>query len=228
MASAFLSTSIAPQIDLHLLRRDSFDGFALLLQDEDGEPLDLTDTVVCASIWKNDGQGALQEVVEINVDRDEPFTSGKINLWLSGAQTALVWDAAQFAPSDSFFYPSAHASQARPFLSWDVRIETETFASDLISADAGLFVTQQTHGVAPADRIIFKNTGQSGINYNDTSAKIYKTITDISYDPPYSFRVASLSGITDPAIGGAVYRLKQDTVAAGAVVVDTTLSNCFV
>jgi hypothetical protein len=68
---------------------------------------------------------------------------------------------------------------------------------------------------------------KASINYNGTTARIYSNLTGITYAPPYSFTIASLSGITDAAIGGSVYRLRQDTVVAGAVVVGTTLSNCF-
>ena len=71
------------------------------------------------------------------------------------------------------------------------------------------------------------NFQYTSINYNGTSARIYTNLTNITYAPPYSFTIASLSGITDAAIGGSVYRLRQDTVVAGAVVVGTTLSNCF-
>jgi len=74
---------------------------------------------------------------------------------------------------------------------------------------------------------VFGDTAASGINYDGTSARIYSGLTNIAYIAPYSFTIASLSGITNAAIGGSVYRLKQDTVVAGAVVVGTTLSNCF-
>jgi hypothetical protein len=50
--SVFVATSLAPQIDLRLLRRDYFDGVSLLLQDADGEPFDLANVQVCAAIWK--------------------------------------------------------------------------------------------------------------------------------------------------------------------------------
>jgi hypothetical protein len=74
---------------------------------------------------------------------------------------------------------------------------------------------------------VFSGTTASGINYDGTGARIYTALTNISYVAPYSFTIASLSGITDAAIGGSVYRLRQDTVVAGAVVAGTTLSNCF-
>jgi hypothetical protein len=225
--STFLTTSVAPEVNLYILRRDSFDGLSLLLQDEDGAPLNLTDAIICSTIWKNDINGGLEQVVALNATVVEPANAGRIRLWLSGPQTAAVWDAAQFALPSNIFSPTAHASQARPFLSWDVRVETQELASDLISVSAGVFTTQLTHGLAPSDRVIFKGTNQSSINYNGTSSKIYKTLTDLSYLPPYSFTVPALSGITDSGIGGAAYRLKQDTVVAGAVIVGTTLSNCF-
>jgi hypothetical protein len=38
--STFLSTSIAPRIDLTAFAEGFFDGFSLLLQDEDGLPFD--------------------------------------------------------------------------------------------------------------------------------------------------------------------------------------------
>ena len=40
--SVFLATKLVPQINLHLFRRDFFDGISLLMQDSDGEPFDLT------------------------------------------------------------------------------------------------------------------------------------------------------------------------------------------
>jgi hypothetical protein len=75
--------------------------------------------------------------------------------------------------------------------------------------------------------VIFRDTSDSSINYNNTSARIYSGLTDISYLAPYSFTIAALSGVTDAAIGGSVYRLRQDTVVAGDVEVGATIANCF-
>ena len=228
MTSSFIATSVAPRIDISVLRRDFFDGFSLLLQDEDGLPFNLNDVQVCAAIWTTTASGTFQQVTSFNVEEQEPLSAGRTRLWLSSAQTALIWDAAQTPSTPSgVFFPSAYTDQFRPFLSWDVRIEKEEELADLVSVSAGTFISQTNHGLGATERVIFRDTTQSSINYNGTSARIYTNLTNVTYAPPYSFTIASLSGITDAAIGGSVYRLRQDTVVAGAVVVGTTLSNCF-
>jgi hypothetical protein len=227
MSSAFLATTIAPRIDLHLLRRDYFDGFSLLLQDEDGMPFNLSEVVVCASVWKNTASGTLEQVLSLNVEEQEPLSAGRIRLWLSSAQTASLWDAAQATSMENVFFPTAYVSGTRPFLSWDVRIEREERLADLVSVTAGAFISQTNHTLGSSERVVFSGTTQSSINYDGSSSTIYSGLTNISYAPPYSFTIPALSGTTDAAIGGSVYRLKQDTVVTGAVVVSTTLSNCF-
>lgn len=225
--SNFLATSIIPQVDLVLLRRDYFEGLSLLLQDASGVPFDLNGVQVCASVWKSTSSGTLEQVLSINVEEQEPLTAGRVRLWLSSAQTATLWDASQYATVSAVFFPSAYASQVRPFLVWDVRIETQDELADLVSVASGVFVSQTNHTLGSTERVIFKSTAQSSINYDGTGSTIYSGLTNISYEPPYSFTIASLSGITDAAIGGSVYRLKQDTVVAGNVVISNTLSNCF-
>lgn len=232
MSSAFLATTIAPRVDLHLLRRDYFDGFSLLLQDEDGVPFDLSDVVVCASVWKSTASGTLEQVVSLNVEEQEPLNAGRIRLWLSSAQTAALWDAATTTSTSSqSFFPTVYQQEASVSsfsnLVWDVRIEREEVLADLVSVTAGAFVSQTNHTLGSSERVVFSGTSQSSINYDGTSSTIYSGLTNISYAPPYSFTIPALSGITDAAIGGSVYRLKQDTVVTGAVVVSTTLSNCF-
>lgn len=225
--SVFLATGGATEVNLHLLRRDYFDGFSLLLQDSNGDPLNLNEVQVCASVWKSTTSGTVEQVLSINVEEQEPLTAGRVRLWLSSAQSAALWDAAQYVVASGVFFPSAYASQTRPFLAWDVRIEQEEQLADLVSVSAGTFISQTNHTLAASERVIFRDTAQSSINYNGTSARIYSDLTGITYQPPYSFTVPALSGITDAAIGGTAYRLKQDTVVAGSVVVGTTLSNCF-
>jgi hypothetical protein len=225
--SAFVSTNSVTEVNLQLLRRDYFDGFSLLLQDSDGEPFDLNDVQVCASVWKSTTSGTVEQVLSINVEEQEPLRAGRVRLWLSSAQSATLWDAAQYTAASDVFFPSAYSTQVRPFLSWDVRIEKEEKVADLVSATAGAFISQTNHTLAASERVIFRGTAQSSINYNGTSARIYSGLTNITYQPPYGFTVPALSAITDAAIGGSVYRLKQDTVVAGSVVVGTTLSNCF-
>lgn len=230
--STFLSTSIIPQVDLYILRRDFFDGFSLLLQDSDGLPFDLSEVQVCASVGKRNLDGSISQISTLNVEEQEPLNAGRVRLWLSSSQTAAIWDAYGGTTSvGGTFFPSAYtASESSPLsspLTWDVRVEKEEEVSDLVSVSAGTFVSQTNHGLGATERVIFRDTAQSSINYNGTSARIYSNLTSITYAPPYSFTIASLSGITDAAIGGSVYRLKQDTVVAGSVVVGTTLSNCF-
>jgi hypothetical protein len=234
--SVFVATSLAPQIDLRLLRRDYFDGVSLLLQDADGEPFDLADVQVCAAVWKRTGSNTADLVTSFNIEEQEPLRNGTVKLWLSSTQTALIWDAAAGtgpANISQAFFPTAYTienssdSLATSLLSWDLRIERKEEIADLVSISAGTFVSQTNHGLGATERVIFEGTAQASINYNGTSARIYSNLTGITYAPPYSFTIASLSGITDAAPGGSVYRLKQDTVVAGSVFVGTTFSNCF-
>lgn len=232
MTSTFITTSAAPRLDLYILRRDYFDGFGLLLQDEEGESFDLSEVQVCASVWKSNGPSGLEFVETINVQEEEPLRSGRVRLWLSSAQTANIWAAVgnQIIPGGSFFpnvYPDlANVASSSP-LTWDVRIERQEEVSDLVSVTGGAFISQLNHGLAPSERVIFKDTSQSSINYNNTPTRVYSGLTNVSYSPPYSFTIPTLSGVTNAAIGGSVYRLRQDTVVGGSVIVGTTLSNCF-
>ena len=225
--TVFIPTGLAPKLDLHVLQRDYFDGFSLLLQDADGLPIDLTDVTVCASIWRSTISGTIEQVMSLNVEKQEPLKQGRTRFWLSSSQTATLWDSLQYSVPSGVFYPTAYASQIRPFLFWDVRIETEEELADLVSVSAGAFITQTNNTLASSDRAIFRGTAQAAINYNGTSARIYSNLAGITYQPPYSFTVPSLSAITDAALGGSVYRLRQDTVVAGNVFVGSTLSNCF-
>jgi hypothetical protein len=232
MTSSFLATSIAPRIDLTLLRRDFFDGFSLLLQDADGQPFDLNEVTVCASVWKRNSASSYSQVTAINVQKQEPLDAGRVRFWLSSAQTATIWDEAESDQSSGqSFFPTIYSSEASvaagASLFWDVRIEKQDEVADLVSVASGTFVSQIDHGLGATERVVFSSTTASGINYDGTTARIYTNLTGITYEPPYSFTIASLSGITNAAIGGSVYRLRQDTVVAGAVVVGTTLSNCF-
>jgi hypothetical protein len=112
-------------------------------------------------------------------------------------------------------------------LTWDIRIEKQEYVADLVSVSGGTFISQTNHGLGATERAVFSGTTSSGINYNGTSARIYSNLTGITYASPYAFTIASLSGVTNAAIGGSVYRLRQDTVAAGSIFVGTTFSNCF-
>lgn len=230
--SSFLSTSIAPRVDLYLLRRDYFDGMGLLLQTASGTPYDLTGVQVCASVWKKTGDTSYTLVTNVNVEEQEPLRAGKIRLWLTSSQTAAIWDAyGSSSVNSGSFFPSVYSQEASIAgsspLFWDVRIEAQEYLTDLISASGGTFIAQNNHTLASAERVTFSGTTVSGINFDNTSATVYSGLTNISYLPPYSFRIPALSGVTNAAIGGAVYRLRQDTVIAGNVVVGTTLSNCF-
>jgi hypothetical protein len=225
--STFLSTSIATQIDVSLLRRDYFDGVSFLLQDSDLNPIDLNDVTLCSSIWRNTTSGTFEQVTSFNIRKEEPLRAGQVHLWLSSAQTGALWDAAQYTMPSGVFFPSAYSSAIRPFFSWDLRIETQEKVSDLVSIAAGAFVTQTDSGLGSSERVVFSGTTSTSINYNGTSARIYSSLSNISYIPPYGFTVPALSGITNAAAGGSVYRLKQDTVVAGIVNVASTVSNCF-
>lgn len=231
--SSFLYTSLTPVINLYILRRDYFDGFSLLLQDDDGASFDLSEAEVSASIWKRTTAGAVEQITAFNVQELEPLRNGQARLWLSSTQTAAVWDAALEIGASNIsqvFFPNAYASEnkedtlASAPIIWDVRIRKKEEVAALVSASAGSFITQTSHGLGATEQIAFVGTNQSSINYSGT-APVYTNLTNISYTPPYTFTVPSLSGITDAAIGGSVYRLKQDTVVAGTVFVGSTFTN---
>ena len=234
--SAFIATSLAPQIDLRLLRRDFFDGVSFLLQDSNGEPFDLSEVQVCASIWKSTASGTTEIVTSFNIEEKEPLQNGQVRLWLSSTQTALVWDAATDGTTEKLnqaFFPSAYTAEVNDGfppasnIAWDMRIERKEVVADLVSVAAGVFISQTNHTLGATERVVFGDTASSTINYNGTGARIYSNLTNITYAAPYTFTIATLSGVTNAALGGSVYRLRQDTVAAGSVFVGTTLSNCF-
>ena len=225
-----------PKIDLALFGRDFFDGAQFLLQDSAGSPWDLNSVTVCASVYKKIGT-TYSGVTSFNTEKLEPLTNGQVRIWLSSSQTAALeaaYTSGQQTAGTSAFFPTAYASQAdnastyeNSNLYWDLRIETQEKISDLISVAAGVFVTQTDHGLGSTERVIFSETTNSSINYDGTSAKIYSSLSNISYLAPYGFTVPALSGITSSTIGGSVYRLKQDTVVVGNVIVNSTVSNCF-
>jgi len=229
--STFLTTTPLSIINLHLLRRDFFDGISLLLQDEDGTPVNLNDVVVCSSVWKKTSDTSYTKIVHINIEEQEPLSAGRIRLWLTSSQTGTIWDNYdQPFSTGGIFFPNTYAQEQGSLplsMFWDVRIEQEQELSDLISVASGVFISQINHGLASTERVVFSGTTESSINYDGTSSTVYSGLTDISYQAPYTFTVPTLTGVTDAAIGGSVYRLKQDTVVAGGVIVGNTLSNCF-
>ena len=225
-----------PKIDLALFERDFFDGAQFLLQDSTGAPWNLNNVTVCASVYEKIGS-TYTLVTSFNTEKLEPLTKGQVRIWLSSSQTAALeaaYDAGQQTAGTSAFFPTAYASQAdnastyeNSNLYWDLRIETQEQLADLVSVTNGTFITQTDHGLGSTERVVFSGTTTSSINYDGTSAKVYSNLSNISYIVPYGFTVPALSGITNAAIGGSVYRLKQDTVVVGNVVVNSTVSNCF-
>jgi hypothetical protein len=236
MTSYVVAAKRIPEINIALFERDFFDGAQFLLQDSDGVPWNLSDVVVCASIYQTIA-GVSSLLVNFNVEPLEPLRAGRVRIWLTSDQTAQVYsgyNGAEQTTGATAFFPTAYSSQAdsasfyqNSNLRWDLRIETPEEIADLVSVTAGAFTTQTAHGLGATERVIFKDTGEASINYNGTSSRIYSDLADISYQPPYSFTIPTLSGVTNAAIGGTVYRLKQDTVVVGKIIVNSTVSNCF-
>lgn len=236
MTAYVVASKAIPQVNLSLFERDFFDGAQFLLQDEDGSPWNLNDVTVCASVYQATTSGTTL-LTNFNVEPLEPLTKGQVRIWLTSDQTEQIYnayDGGEQRAGALAFFPTAYASQAESSsiyensnLRWDLRIETPYLAADLVSVNAGAFVTQTGHGLGATDRIIFRNTLATTINKDGTSATIFTNLTNISYSPPYSFTVPSLSGVTNAALGGSVYRLRQDTVVIGNVIANSTVSNCF-
>ena len=110
MTSSFLATSIVPRLDLTLLRRDFFDGFSLLLQDDDGLPLDLSVVQVCAAVWKTDEEGVTTKILDFNTEEQEPLSTGRIRFWLTSFQTNQLWTELQTIIPAGIFFPSHDCS----------------------------------------------------------------------------------------------------------------------
>ena len=233
--ATFLPLRDIPEIDITLFQRDYFDGIGLILQDNDGLPVDLTNVTICASIYQTTVSGTSAIVTSFNVQKEEPFTNGALNLWLSSAQTQAVWAAYEgYATADyHLFVPSAYANEDSTLdqtnLTWDLRLEQPEKVTDLLSVASGVFSCQSTARIGSTDRLAFSGTTVSGLNYNfSTSAPLYSGATAVSQTSPYRLTIPSLSGTTNSSLGGSLYKLKQDTVIVGKVVVAQTVSNCFV
>ena len=233
--ATFLPLRDIPEIDITLFQRDYFDGIGLILQDNDGLPVDLTNVTICASIYQTTVSGTSAIVTSFNVQKEEPFTNGALNLWLSSAQTQAVWAAYEgYATADyHLFVPSAYANEDSTLdqtnLTWDLRLEKPEKVTDLLSVASGVFSAQSAMRIGSTDRIVFSGTTSSGINHNfSTGSPIYSGATSVRQSTPYTFSLPSLSAITNTSLGGSLFKLKQDTVIVGKVVVAQTVSNCFV
>jgi len=232
--ATFLPLRDIPEIDITLFQRDYFDGIGFVLQDDNGLPIDLTSATICASIYQTTASGTSAIVTSFNVQKEEPFTNGALNLWLSSAQTQAVWTAYEgYTTADyHLFVPSAYANEQSTMeqtnLTWDLRVELPEKVADLLAVVSGVFTAQSAPRIGSTDRLAFSGTTSSGLNCNfSTASPLYSGATSISQTSPYRFTIASLSGTTNSALGGALYKLKQDTVIVGKVVVAQTVSNCF-
>lgn len=233
--AVFLPLRNIPEIDITLFQRDYFDGIGFVLQDDNGLPIDLTTTTICASIYQTTASGTSSFVTAFNVQKEEPFTNGAINLWLSSAQTQMVWAAYEgYATADYHrFVPSAYENEQSTMeqtnLTWDLRLEVPEKVTDLLTVTSGVFSAQSSMRIGSTDRLLFSGTTSSGINYSfSANAPLYSGATSINQSSPYTFTLPSLSSTTNAALGGSLYKLKQDTVIVGKVVVAQTVSNCFV
>ena len=91
--ATFLPLRDIPEIDITLFQRDYFDGIGFVLQDDNGLPIDLSSVTVCASIYQTTASGTSSIVTSFNVQKEEPFTNGALNLVLPFKELAprRVW-----------------------------------------------------------------------------------------------------------------------------------------
>lgn len=232
--ATFLPLRDIPEIDITLFQRDYFDGIGFVLQDDNGLPIDLSNVTICASIYQTTVSGTSSLVTSFNVLKEEPFDNGAISLWLTSAQTQAVWAAYDGYTTADYhrFVPSAYNNEdsilEQTNLTWDLRLEIPEIVTGLLSVASGVFTANSAMRIGSTDRLLFSGTS-AAINYNfTTSAPLYSGATSISQQSPYRFSLPSLSGTTNSALGGSLYKLKQDTVIVGKVVVAQTVSNCFV
>lgn len=191
MAGAAITTKTVPQMAVDVVRGDDFEGFYLLLLNEDGSTVESFDNmVVRAQIRNQDGTLITSFNTSAEFDEISNAFTGCVRFWLTAEQTelfALSTDPLAAASDCTTLYSK---EQGDPFYLYDIRIQQEIEAGRLIGQDAGVFTTDRNHRLAGGDRIVFRDCSILSINNQQ-----YSGLQNLTYRSPFSFRVPSLASL---------------------------------
>lgn len=201
-----------PEINLELIKGDTWDGIYLYLQEADGTPVDLSSSTVASSA-RTSTYGV---ITDLNTTVVGP-ASGYIRVWASSAQTALL--------------PVTSGQE----VFWEVNRTSDAFAATISgftnSASGTLAVVTETYpGVSRYDNVIISGTVVSGLP-SDVYDVVYPTTVSgqdrlnlITSTVPYQFAIPELStsGTNVEATGVyasgiSLYSRRIDTLVRGIV-----------
>ena len=201
-----------PEINLELIKGDTWDGIYLYLQEADGSPVDLSSSTVASSA-RTSTYGV---ITDLNTTVVGP-ASGYIRVWASSAQTALL--------------PVTSGQE----VFWEVNRTSDAFAATISgftnSASGTLAVVTETYpGVSRYDNVIISGTVVSGLP-SDVYDVVYPTTVSgqdrlnlITSTVPYQFAIPELStsGTNVEATGVyasgiSLYSRRIDTLVRGIV-----------
>ena len=203
-----------PEINLNLIRGDTWDGFYMYLQEADGSPANLSNSTVNSYARTS----TYDVITDLNTTVVTPG-SGYIRVWASSAQTALL--------------PATSGQQ----IYWDVQRTHDELAAGVSgftnSASGTLAVVTTTYpGLSRYDSVIISGVAVSGLPANvynvlyPTNSSGQNQLNLITSSVPYQFAIPELStsgtnvattGVY--ATGIALYSRRVDTMVRGIVFV---------
>lgn len=203
-----------PEINLNLIRGDTWDGFYMYLQEADGSPANLSNSTVNSYARTS----TYDVITDLNTTVVTPG-SGYIRVWASSAQTALL--------------PATSGQQ----IYWDVQRTHDELAAGVSgftnSASGTLAVVTTTYpGISRYDSVIISGVAVSGLPANvynvlyPTNSSGQNQLNLITSSVPYQFAIPQLStsgtnvaatGVY--ATGIALYSRRVDTLVRGIVFV---------
>jgi hypothetical protein len=203
-----------PEINLNLIRGDTWDGFYMYLQEADGSPANLSNSTVNSYARTS----TYDVITDLNTTVVTPG-SGYIRVWASSAQTALL--------------PATSGQQ----IYWDVQRTHDELAAGVSgftnSASGTLAVVTTTYpGISRYDSVIISGVAVSGLPANvynvlyPTNSSGQNQLNLITSSVPYQFAIPQLStsgtnvaatGVY--ATGIALYSRRVDTMVRGIVFV---------
>ncbi len=203
-----------PEINLNLIRGDTWDGFYIYLQEADGSPANLSNSTVNSYARTS----TYDVITDLNTTVVTPG-SGYIRVWASSAQTALL--------------PATSGQQ----IYWDVQRTHDELAAGVSgftnSASGTLAVVTTTYpGISRYDSVIISGVAVSGLPANvynvlyPTNSSGQNQLNLITSSVPYQFAIPQLStsgtnvaatGVY--ATGIALYSRRVDTMVRGIVFV---------
>jgi len=203
-----------PEINLNLIKGDTWDGFYMYLQEADGSPADLSNSTVNSFARTS----TYDVITDLNTTVVTPG-SGYIRVWASSAQTALL--------------PATSGQQ----IYWDVQRTHDELAAGVSgfvnSASGTLAVVTTTYpGVSRYDSVIISGVAVSGLPANvydtlyPTNSSGQNQLNLITSSIPYQFAIPELStaGTNVEATGVysagiSLYSRRVDTLGRGIIFV---------